>query len=159
MAMEGALYYTFTMALVSNKKAYFDFEVLETFEAGLELFGFEVKSLKSGQGSLVGAYVIIRGGEAFLVNATIPPYQHPNTPQSYDPSRPRRLLLNKKEIAELVGSEKQKGLTIVPLSLYNKGGKIKAEIAIVRGKKKHDKREAIKKRDTERELGRTLKNR
>lgn len=145
------------MALIKNKKVYFDFTVIEKFEAGIELFGFEVKSLKDGQGSLFGSYVIIRGNEAFLVNAQIPPYQTANTPKSYDPQRIRRLLLNKKEISALLGSEKQKGLTIVPLSLYNKGRKIKVEIAIVRGKKEYDKREVIKKRDTDRELQRTLK--
>lgn len=147
------------MALVSNKKAYFDFEILERFEAGLELFGFEVKSLKSGQGSLAGSYIILRGGEAFLVEASIPPYQPANTPKEYDERRPRRLLLTKKELSELIGIEKQKRLTMVPLSLYNKGGTIKAELAVVRGKKKHDKRETIKKRDVERDIGRTLKNR
>ncbi|MEX0933899.1 MAG: SsrA-binding protein SmpB [Candidatus Paceibacterota bacterium] len=147
------------MALVSNKKVYFDFEIIEKIEAGIELLGFEVKSLKGGHGSLAGSYVIIRGGEAFLVGATIPPYQAGNTPSGYDEARPRKLLLNKREIDELVGAEKGKGLTLVPLSLYNKGGKIKIEIAVARGKKKHDKREAIKKRDTERDIGRTLKNR
>jgi len=145
------------MALVKNKKAYFNFTILDSYEAGVELFGFEVKSLKEGQGSLEGAYVIIRGGEAFLVSAYIPPYQLANTPKNYDPYRIRRLLLHKKEIGMLVGNEKQKGLTIVPLSLYNKGGKIKAEIAVVRGKKSHDKRETIKKRESQRDINRTLK--
>jgi SsrA-binding protein len=145
------------MSLIKNKKAYFNYEVVEKFEAGIELLGFEVKSLKNGQGSLEGAHVSVRGGEAFLLNATVPPYQVANTPDDYEPDRRRRLLLHKKEIESLVGTEKQKGLTIVPLSVYNKGGKIKVEIGIAKGKKKHDKRETIKKRDTEREIGRTLK--
>lgn len=146
------------MALIKNKKATFHYEILERLEAGIELFGFEVKSIKQGQGSLEGAYVIIRGGEVFLVNAQIPPYQPSNTPQDYDPQRVRKLLLHKKEIDALIGSEKQKGLTIIPISLYNKGRTIKAEIAIVRGKKQHDKREDIKKRDTERDISRMLKS-
>ena len=107
--------------------------------------------------SLEGAFVIVRGGEAFLINANIPPYQPKNTPKDYDPLRNRKLLLTKKEIDELVGSEKNKSLTIVPISVYTKGRKIKIEIALVKGKKKHDKRESIKKRETEREIRRTLK--
>ena len=147
------------MPLVQNKKIYHDYEILKKIEAGLKLQGFEVKSLKDGQGSLAGAYIIIRGNEAFAVGMRIPPYQIKNTPADYDPYRPRKLLLHGKEIAELAGYEKQKGLTIVPVSVYNKSGKVKVEIAVARGKKKHDKREAIKKRDIEREIGRTLKNR
>jgi SsrA-binding protein len=122
------------------------------------LLGFEVKSLKKGQGSLEGAYVIIRGSEAFVVNMQIPPYQPANTPKDYDPLRARRLLVTKKEVERLSKEEGQKGLTIIPISVYNKGKKLKLEIAIVRGKKKYDKRETIKKRDTEREIRRTLKN-
>jgi len=145
------------MALIRNKKATFNFEIEERMEAGIALHGFEVKSIKAGQGSLVGAYVIVRGDEAFLVEANIPPYQPANAPASYDPERPRKLLLHKKEIDTLIGAEKQKGLTIVPISMYNKGRKIKVEIGIARGKKKHDKREAIKKRDVERDIARELK--
>ena len=140
-----------------NKKAGFNYEFLEKMETGIVLAGFEVKSLKSGRGSLDGAYVSVRNGEVFLVHAHIPPYQAGNTPKEYDQYRDRKLLLNKKEIAHLVGFEKQKNLTIVPISVYNKGGKIKVEIAIARGKKKYDKRETIKKRDIEREIGRSLK--
>ncbi len=145
------------MALVQNKKVHFNYEILEKFEAGIQLRGFEVKSLKTGQGSLAGAYVIVRGNEAFVVGMHVPPYQQANTPKEYDPYRARKLLLNKKEISQLVGFEKQKGLTIVPVSVYNRGSKIKVEIGVARGKKKRDKRETIKKRDTEREIGRTLK--
>lgn len=145
------------MSLVQNKKAYFNYEILERHEAGIELLGFEVKSLKNGQGSLDGSHITIRGGEAFIIGMQIPPYQVGNTPPDYDPTRNRRLLLTKKEIITLSGEEGQKGLTIVPLSVYNKGRKIKIEIATVRGKKKFDKRESIKKRDTDREIRRTLK--
>jgi len=146
------------MSLIQNKKAHFNYEILEKIEAGIELFGLEVKSLKKGQGSLEGAHITVRGGEAFVINMQIPPYQPANTPESYDPIRNRRLLVTKKEITRLSGEENQKGLTIVPLSVYNKGRKLKLEIAIVRGKKKYDKRETIKKRDTDREMRRDLKN-
>ena len=146
------------MSLIQNKKAYFNYEILEKTEAGIELLGFEVKSLKKGQGSLEGSHITIRGNEAFIINMQIPPYQPANTPKDYDPLRNRRLLLTKKEISSLLEEEKQKGLTIIPLSVYNKGRKLKLEIAVVRGKKKYDKRETIKKRDTDREIRRTLKN-
>jgi SsrA-binding protein len=146
------------MILIKNKKAYFDYEIIEQFEAGIELLGFEVKSLKKSSGSLLGSHIIIRGKEAFLIGVSIPPYQVNNTPKDYDPLRTRKLLLSKKELAELARSEKQSGLTIVPLSVYNKGHRLKLDIAVVRGRKKHDKRENIKKRDTEREIRRTLKS-
>ena len=144
-------------AYIQNKKAYFDFEHIEKFEAGISLFGHEVKSIKGGRGSLVGSYIIIRGSEAFLVGADITAYQQKNTPKDYDSKRPRKLLLHAKEIVKLAGFEHEKGLTIIPLSLYNKGGKIKVEIAIARGKKLHDKRETIKKRESKRDILRTLK--
>jgi SsrA-binding protein len=144
-------------ALVRNKKAGFNFEFIEKLEAGIELRGFEVKSIRAGHGSLEGAYVVVRGSEAYLVNAYFPPYQQGNTPKDYDPYRPRRLLLNKKELHRLIGIEKHKGLTIVPISMYNKGRFLKAEVAIARGKKQHDKRETLKKRDADRDVQRTLK--
>lgn len=146
------------MSLIQNKKAYFNYEILEKIEAGIELLGFEVKSLKKGQGSLEGSHVTIRGREAFVINMNIPPYQPSNTPGDYDPLRNRRLLVTKKELERLGKEESQKGLTIVPLSVYNKGRKLKLEIAIVRGKKKYDKRETIKKRDADREIRRSLKS-
>lgn len=141
-----------------NRKAGFNYETLETMDAGIELFGFEVKSVKKGQCSLEGAYVIVRGGEAYVIGMHIPPYQGANTPKEYDPIRTRRLLLTKKEIRELADKEAAKGLTIIPLSLYSKGRRIKVSIGIARGKKRFDKRETIKKRETEREMRRTLKN-
>ena len=142
-----------------NRKAYFNYEVLEKYEAGIELSGIEVKSVRAGRMSLEGAFVIVRGGEVFLINANVPPYQVNNTPKDYDPLRNKKLLLTKKEIIELSGSEKNKSLTIVPMSVYNKGRKVKVQVALVRGKKQHDKRESIKKRDTDREIRREYKER
>jgi SsrA-binding protein len=109
--------------------------------------------------SLEGAFIIIRGGEAYLINSNIPPYQAKNAPSDYDPLRNRKILLTKKEISELAGSEKNKSLTIVPISVYNKNRKIKVEIALVKGKKKFDKRETTKKRETDREIRREIKER
>ena len=126
-----------------NRKSRFYYEILEKYEAGIELLGTEVKSVRGGRMSLEGAFIIIRGGEAFLINSNIPPYQIKNVEENYDPLRNRKLLLTKKEIGELVQSEKT-NLTIVPISVYNKNRKIKLEIALVKGKKKHDKRETIR---------------
>ena len=145
------------MALVENKKVRFDYTILEEIEAGLELLGFEVKSLRAGRGSLKGARVIARGGEAYLVGASIPAWQIANAPKSYDPERPRRLLLSRKEIARVASAEGEKGLTIVPISVYNKGRNLKLRIAIARGKKKEDKRHTIRAREEKRKMERTLK--
>src|SRR3990167_2483625 len=111
--------------LIENRKAKFNYEFLEKLDAGIELFGFEVKSLRAKLGSLEGAYVIVRGNEAFLVNVYIPAYQTKNAPKGYDERRNRKLLLTKKEIHDLAAAEAKKGLTIVPISVYNKGRKIK----------------------------------
>ena len=145
------------MTLVEYKKALLKFSTVETFSAGVELFGGEVKSLRDKLGSLDGARVVVRGGEAFIVGMTIPPYQPANTPKDYDPERPRRLLLEKKEIARLAVEESKKGLTIIPLEVYTAGRLVKARIAIVRGKGKSDRREDIRKRDASRETQRILK--
>jgi len=142
---------------IDNRKARFDYELGDTFEAGIELLGFEVKSIKAGRGSFDGSYIIIRGKEVFLIGANIPPYQAGNTPENYDPARNRRLLLNKKEILKLTEVEKNKGLTLVPISLYNKGRLLKVSFSIGRGKRKTDKRQSIKKREDNREMERTLK--
>ena len=112
------------MSLIQNKKAYFNYEILEKLEAGIELLGLEVKSLKGGQGSLEGSHIVIRGKEAFIVNMNIPPYQPKNTAPEYVPMRTRKILLTKKEIVKLSDIEGTKGLTIVPLSVYNKGRKL-----------------------------------
>lgn len=142
-----------------NRKANFDYEIIEKYEAGIELLGTEVKSVRGGRMSLESAFVIIRGGEAFLINGNIPPYQPKNVDKNYDPLRNRKILLTKKEIRELAGNEKNKNLTIAPLAVYNKGRKIKISIALVKGKKKFDKRETIKKREFDREVRREYKGR
>ncbi|MCX6702013.1 MAG: SsrA-binding protein SmpB [Candidatus Zambryskibacteria bacterium] len=147
------------MALINHKKAHFNYEITDTYKAGMELFGFEVKSLRKGHGSLEGAYVTIRGNEAFLVNAFIPPFQEKNAYKDYNPRRNRKLLLTKKEIKKLANIEKTKNLTIIPLSVYNRGRVLKIDLGIGRGKKKHGKREVIKEREVEREIRREFKDR
>ncbi len=146
------------MNLVEHKKARLNYEILEEFEAGIELFGHEVKSLRAKLGKLEGSHAVVRGGEVYVVGMSIPPYQPSNTPKEYEPERSRKLLLTKKEIVTLSGFEGQKGLTIVPIRVYNKGNKLKVELAVARGRKKYDKRSVLKKRDAEREMDRTLKN-
>lgn len=143
---------------INNKKAHFNFEILEVFEAGIVLHGYEVKAVRAGRGKLEGAHVVIRGGEAFLVGASISYYQEANTPKDYDPERSRVLLLSKKELHHLEEKGEQAGLTLVPIKLYNAGRNIKLEIALARGKKKQDKRESIKERDTKRDIQRILKS-
>ncbi|MDP2594033.1 MAG: SsrA-binding protein SmpB [bacterium] len=143
--------------LLEYKKARMKYAVQETFAAGIELSGGEVKALRSKLGSLDGSRVVVRGGEAFTVGMTIPPYQAANAPKDYDPERTRRLLLTNKEIAELADAEVKKGLTIVPLEVYTSGRNIKVRIAIVRGKGAHDHREDLKKRDALRETARIVK--
>jgi len=141
-----------------NRQALYDYEILEKYEAGLVLAGFEVKSIRGGHISLQGAYVVIKNEEAFLLNATVPPYQPKNAPMSYEPTRSRKLLLGKAEIRSLIGKTQQRGLTLVPLRVYNKSGKIKLEFALARGKKEFDKREKIKKREFQREKERTIRS-
>lgn len=145
------------MTVVENKRIGFDYTILEEIEAGLELYGFEVKSLRAGQGSLKGARVVARGGEAYLVGATIPAWQPANAPKSYDPERTRKLLLSQKEIAHVSSAEGEKGLTIVPLKVYNKGRNLKLLIAIARGKKKEDKRHSIREREEKIRIRRSLR--
>ncbi len=146
------------MALIEHKKARLNYEILEEFEAGLELLGGEVKSLRLGQGKLEGSHAIVRGGEVYVVGMHIPPYQPKNTPSDYDPDRSRRLLLTRKQIVALQGYESQKGLTLVPLKVYNKGKVLKLFLAAAKGRKQYDKRAVLKERDTKREIERTLKN-
>ncbi|MBA3788932.1 SsrA-binding protein SmpB [Patescibacteria group bacterium] len=145
------------MNLLENKKVRLRFSLLESFQAGMELSGGEVKALRNKLGSLEGSRVLVRGGEAYLVGSTIPPYQTANTTTTYDPERTRRLLLSKKEIAELAEAESRKGLTVVPLEVYNAGRYIKLRVAIARGKGKEDKREDLKKKDADRESARLLR--
>ena len=143
--------------IAKNKKAYFDYEILETYEAGIVLSGHEVKSIKLGHISLKGAYVAIKDNEAYLINAHASPYQPANMPKDYDPTRSRKLLLNRSEINALIGKSKSQGLTLLPISVYTKKGKIKVKVGLGRGKRKHEKREKIKRKDTERDVGRKLK--
>lgn len=140
-----------------NKKVFFDYEILETFEAGLVLFGHEVKAIKTGHISLDGAYVVVKEGEAYLLNAKILAYQPANVPKEYDPARSRKLLLHKKELNYLIGKSHAQGLTLVPLRVYTKRSKIKLEFGLAKGKRKYEKRELIKKRETGREIERGLK--
>jgi len=147
----------FQKNLITNKKAYFDYEILEKFEAGIALLGMEVKSLKMNKANIVGAYVVIKHHEAFLLNASISPYQPQNTSPDYDPQRTRKLLLQTKEIDYLFGKIKQQGLTLILLKVYNKNGLIKVEIALVKGKKKFDKREVVKKREIKKRIERIKK--
>ena len=144
--------------LAVNRRAHFDYEILSTYEAGISLFGFEVKAVKAGRMTLAGAFAVIRGGEVWLLNASIPPYQAANTPADYDPLRTRRLLLHKNEIKELIGSAAQKGLTIVPLKVYSKRGRLKLLLGLARHKKSADKREVLKRREANRDIQRELKS-
>ncbi len=140
-----------------NRKAYFNYEILEKITAGIELLGFEVKAIRSGRITLDGSYVTIRGGEAFLIGAGVTSLQPKNTPKEYDERRNRKILLTKNEIKRLGEIENKNGLTILALSVYNSGHKLKVELGIARGKRKSDKRESIKKRESDREINRTLK--
>ena len=137
--------------VATNRKAYHDYEVLETYEEGIVLKGTEVKSAKQGRINLKDSYAKIENGEIFLFNAHISPYTHGNV-YNHDPRRTRKLLLHKKEIMRLYGKVKEKGLTLIPLKAYIKNGKIKIEVGLCKGKKVYDKRAEIKKRDLEREM-------
>jgi len=140
-----------------NRKAKFDYQILEKYEAGLVLYGFEAKSVKSGRISLKGSFVVIKDNEAWLLNASISAYQPKNTPVDYEPIRSRKLLLHKKEISSLIGKSKSQGLTLVPLRVYSKGSRIKLEFGLGKGKKKFDKRQTIKKREVEKKIGRAIR--
>ena len=142
-----------------NRKAGFDYEILEKFEAGIVLFGQEVKSIKTGHINLSGSYVIFTKAEPFLVGVKIPPYQPNNAGADYNQERQKKLLLNKKEIDYLIGKTKTKGFSLIPLKIYDNSGRIKLEFALAKGKKKFDKKEKIKKRDVEREVNRELSDR
>lgn len=139
--------------VATNRKAGFEYFLLERFEAGLSLHGSEIKSIRAGQVSLREAYVRVDGKSAWLMDAHIAPYEQANR-FNHDPKRPRRLLLHKREIRELWEAVRQKGVTIVPTRIYLKGGRAKLEFAIAKGKKLHDKRQAIAARDAEREMNR-----
>ncbi len=137
-----------------NKKATYDYEILEKFEAGLVLIGQEVKSIKTGHISLAGSYVIIRTNQPELVGAKIPAYQPKNAPADYNPERPRKILLHKKEIDYLMGKVNERGFSLIPLKIYGKNGRVKIEFGLAKGKKKFNKKESIRNRDVEREIRR-----
>ncbi len=144
--------------VATNRKAYHDYHVEETHEAGIALTGTEIKSVRAGSVNLKDAYAVIKDGEAWLLNVHISPYE-PASRQNVDPDRTRKLLLHRTEINRLMGRVQEKGLTIIPLRMYLKKNRAKIELALVRGKKQYDKREAISTRDSDREIQRALKER
>lgn len=139
-----------------NRKAHFEYELLDTYEAGIELLGHEVKSIRNNRVNIESAHIIITNGEAFVIGMNIEDYQQHGTTLT-DKTRTRKLLLHKKEIEKLVHAKEKDRLTIIPISLYNKDRKIKLSLAIARGKKSHDKRETLKKRDLDRDMRREYK--
>lgn len=144
--------------ICKNRKAFFNFEIEDTFEAGISLLGSEVKSLRNGKANLSDSYGKFRGSELFLLDAHISPYEQANR-ENHDPLRDRKLLLHKRELRKLVGKVVERGFSLVPLKMYFKRGRVKVEMALARGKKTYDKREAIKKKDQRRELERMVKHR
>jgi SsrA-binding protein len=144
--------------IAANRRARHDYEVLDTVEAGIALRGPEVKSLRAGKASLAEAWAFVRRGEIFLAGLHIPPYAHAAR-ENPDPVRERKLLLHRSEIAKLAGRVAERGLTLVPLSLYFKNGRAKVELALVRGRRRHDKREVIRRREAEREAQRAVRSR
>ena len=145
-------------AIATNRRARFEFEILDRFEAGIALVGPEVKSLRAGKATLTDAYATVRRGEAWLLNLHISPYD-PASRDNPNPRRDRKLLLHRREIAKLEGKVKESGLTLVPLSIYFKDGRAKVELALARGKRRHDKRETIKQRESDRDLQRAMRSR
>ena len=144
--------------VTKNKKARYDYEILSTYEAGLVLLGTEIKSIRAGLIQLKDGYVRIQGSEAFLHEVYIAPYQN-SGPFNHDPTRPRKLLLHKREIRRLYGKIQEKGLALIPLSVYLKNSKAKVELGVGKGKRKYEKREAIKRQDAKREIQRSLRQR
>ncbi|HUD09016.1 MAG TPA: SsrA-binding protein SmpB [Candidatus Saccharimonadales bacterium] len=143
--------------LAVNKRASFDYDISERFEAGIVLRGYEVKAVKTGHISLKGSFVTVRGEELFLTNANIPLYKHAGAIPSYEPTRPRKLMLHRSEIASLIGKSRVEGLTLVPIQVYTKRGLLKLEFGIGKGRKKFDKRDVIQKRESDRKIERALK--
>jgi len=143
--------------LAVNKRAGFDYDISEKFEAGLVLRGYEVKSVKTGHISLKGSFVTVRGDELYLTNANIPLYKHAGAVANYDPTQPRKLMLHRAEIARLIGKSRVEGLTLVPIRVYTKRGLLKLEFGIGKGRKKVDKRQVISKRESDRKIARALK--
>ncbi|MFO7032236.1 SsrA-binding protein [Limnospira fusiformis CCALA 023] len=143
--------------LTDNRKARYLYEILDTYEAGIELKGTEVKSIRAGRSNLQDGYALVRDGEVWLINVHISPYENTSNFFNHDPRRTRKLLLHRKEINKLIGQVEQKGLTLVPLRMYLKRGRVKVMIGLARGKKLHDKRETIRRRDDARSMQRALK--
>jgi SsrA-binding protein len=141
-----------------NRQAFHDYHILETYEAGLALTGTEVKSIRAGRVNIRESYAAPEGGELWLLNAHIAAYP-PATVHNHEPTRPRKLLLHREELAEIVGQASRKGFTVVPLRLYIKGRLAKVELGLARGKRQYEKREAIQQREAEREMGRHLRRR
>jgi SsrA-binding protein len=144
--------------VASNRRARYRYEIIETYEAGIELLGSEVKSLRSGKAQIAEAYAAVEGGEVWLRNSHIPPYE-PAAAQNHEPERPRKLLLHRREINRLLGQTQKKGLTLVPLRIYFKGPRAKLELALVRGKEQRDRRRELRERDQKREIERELSRR
>jgi len=144
--------------LATNKKAYHNYHLLETYEAGIALVGTEVKSIRGGKVDIVDGLVRIRGEQAYLEGVHVHPYSHGNI-MNHDPDRSRKLLLHRHEIRRLLGKIKEKGLTLVPTRFYLKNGRIKVELALAKGKRMHDKREVLRARDAGREIERAVKDR
>ena len=144
--------------IATNRRAFFDYDILTKYEAGLVLSGQETKSVKTGHMSIKGSFVTIKGRELYLTNALIPLYRHAGNVKNYDPTQPRKILLKKAEIKHIFGRVPVAGLTLVPLRVYTKRRYVKLEFGIGRGRKKHDKRAAISKRETKRRIQRVLKN-
>lgn len=142
--------------IVTNRKALYDYQIQDKYEAGITLLGTEVKSLRDGRANLKDSYAIIKDGEVFLLNCHISPYSHGNL-QNHDPLRTRKLLLHKKEIEKLQGKITQQGLTLIPLKIYFKNGRAKVEIGIAKGKRQYEKRDSIKEKEAKREIERHLK--
>jgi SsrA-binding protein len=145
-----------TKLIASNKKAFHDYHILDKFEAGVVLTGTEVKSLRDGKANLKDSYVLVRNGEAILFNTHISPYTHGNR-ENHDPVRNRKLLLHKREIEKLAAEVVQKGLTVVPLQMYFKSGRVKVEIGVAKGKQLHDKRSTEKEKEGKRDVEAAMK--
>ncbi|MEM8614798.1 MAG: SsrA-binding protein SmpB [Cyanobacteria bacterium P01_H01_bin.105] len=145
--------------MADNRQARFTYEILDSYEAGIALQGTEVKSIRAGKVNLRDGYAQVKNGEVWLLNVHISPHDMTNQAYNHEPRRPRRLLLHKAEIRKLIGKVEEKGLTLVPMKLYLKKGRVKVNIAIGRGKKLHDKRESLKKKQEKRDIARMMKNR
>lgn len=146
------------MSIIDNRKAFYDYSVEERYEAGLVLEGWEVKALRAGRGQIKEGYVVIKNNELFLIGTHISPLPEASTHIHPDPVRTRKLLLHSEEISKLIGKVEQRGYTLVPLNFHYKGGRVKCEIGLAKGKKQHDKRETEKKRDWEREKARLMRS-